>query len=996
MKRLTFLFILIFQSFAFAESKSCQEILNPNLYSRLSYQYQKEGVSLDAEKKAHEQSETSFISMFWNTFNNVSDFYDSFLSRKHIDRISESGQHVTEVVDVTTWKDMAEAYDFIESIPTDRLRLDFNTVLKSHKIFNASQKKWQAYLARVFPGLSGYFFEPGKLKKRRNGFLFSNATKEQVANILANHEELKKRGALPSNLSTEEDNELELQFIDFKHRFWVGLGKKIGKFKHLSRKDAEFGYVYYSSGKASEKALKHLINWTNTHLKRLKDDPNSQGPDVIEVATIFSRTFVYIHPFIDGNGRTARLWRDKILSSFGLVYPKTINLEHDLDLTAEQHISLTRKAIAYRNIDVSNRYSQAPTVVSGGVGTNLKPDLITKNEDLVTQGVPTSRKQIFEIGNSNFTREFVIKQDGFFYTNKGVPYTIIESEEGVNIIPIATMSYYLFSHGGVPVVTPVSENNEDEIDVLTPARYRQVNTIHEEFTNLNLKYARKILEDKKIGRDINVVRYSTSIMGANNNGQYYFHGWEQPLIEQLLTFDEDPKEWPLFTLYRMQSGGTIEFENQFSYGANNFNIENVLASALMTDFDLRVLDKQLRIHKPEWHKEFETKILEARRKVHTAFRTVLSDRAESLNNIFEKDADQQTEFSKEAHEFLRKTPFLRVFYEYFKRTPFWYASFDESLEKTDQDSVTVIRSSSFFRGKKIGLVSEKTIQDLILSIPGLKKLFKNLLQEVTLAETDYDGEFQDKPNFESKIAYKKILEILKKLKINTKELRLGLNTLVHGWLVSPYKNRGFEKEYEREFIKMILHIGDQKPQFGISTTANTTTVVSRMNHVSFANSEDPMIQIFSSPLDSIVRAKPSSFESEYEMWLKKPFWALADKFRKNKRFLLEIFGPDLLPPVTQNPKEIEEEKELPNNVVYTEDGKVPQEATDFLNNFKVTTGENERFEGERRYGNIGYEDGYEPGFYEGDGDYDHMPHPDYAGDYEGQGSPPLNSSDGYE
>lgn len=54
---------------------------------------------------------------------------------------------------------------------------------------------------------------------------------------------------------------------------------------------------------------------------------NPSKLDVIELAAIFHHKLVYIHPFVDGNGRTARLAMNFILMQHG--YPPTIILNND-------------------------------------------------------------------------------------------------------------------------------------------------------------------------------------------------------------------------------------------------------------------------------------------------------------------------------------------------------------------------------------------------------------------------------------------------------------------------------------------------------------------------------------------------------------------------------------------------------------------------------------------------------------------------------------------
>ncbi|MBL6663659.1 MAG: Fic family protein [Flavobacteriales bacterium] len=64
--------------------------------------------------------------------------------------------------------------------------------------------------------------------------------------------------------------------------------------------------------------LEELISFVNS---------NPLNLNIIELATIFHHQFVWIHPFFDGNGRTARLSMNLILMSFG--FPPAIILRND-------------------------------------------------------------------------------------------------------------------------------------------------------------------------------------------------------------------------------------------------------------------------------------------------------------------------------------------------------------------------------------------------------------------------------------------------------------------------------------------------------------------------------------------------------------------------------------------------------------------------------------------------------------------------------------------
>ncbi|MDP3976010.1 MAG: Fic family protein [bacterium] len=65
-------------------------------------------------------------------------------------------------------------------------------------------------------------------------------------------------------------------------------------------------------------AMKSLLNWTRLH---------QRDYHLIEFAALFHHRFAHIHPFLDGNGRTARLLTNLFLMRAG--YPLVIILKND-------------------------------------------------------------------------------------------------------------------------------------------------------------------------------------------------------------------------------------------------------------------------------------------------------------------------------------------------------------------------------------------------------------------------------------------------------------------------------------------------------------------------------------------------------------------------------------------------------------------------------------------------------------------------------------------
>lgn len=92
--------------------------------------------------------------------------------------------------------------------------------------------------------------------------------------------------------------------------------------------------------KEVKKLMRELISWTNLSLY--------EGKSPLVVAALFHYHFITVHPFMDGNGRLARLLSNFILFSYGYnaLYYASLEKQHE-----------KKRALYYRSL----RKVQAPT-----------------------------------------------------------------------------------------------------------------------------------------------------------------------------------------------------------------------------------------------------------------------------------------------------------------------------------------------------------------------------------------------------------------------------------------------------------------------------------------------------------------------------------------------------------------------------------------------------------------------------------------------------------
>gem|GEM_PF-2782722 len=97
------------------------------------------------------------------------------------------------------------------------------------------------------------------------------------------------------------------------------------------------GFIVFSIVTSIRPKLIKLLKW-------YEDKKNSMDP--VELAAKFQQSFISIHPFVDGNGRTSRFLMDRILAEHSLP-PSIIDDQNDDIFKTSEYFSSTKSMTVF-------------------------------------------------------------------------------------------------------------------------------------------------------------------------------------------------------------------------------------------------------------------------------------------------------------------------------------------------------------------------------------------------------------------------------------------------------------------------------------------------------------------------------------------------------------------------------------------------------------------------------------------------------------------------
>ena len=113
-----------------------------------------------------------------------------------------------------------------------------------------------------------------------------------------------------------------------------------------------------------EEQVRHLLEWIE-RVKEKRTDERDPWVHPVVVAGIAQHRLVWIHPFVDGNGRTARLFTTMLL------YTRGYDFKYLFDLSSYYNKDRDRYYAALRTVDTTWDYTQWLTYFMGGFSMQM-------------------------------------------------------------------------------------------------------------------------------------------------------------------------------------------------------------------------------------------------------------------------------------------------------------------------------------------------------------------------------------------------------------------------------------------------------------------------------------------------------------------------------------------------------------------------------------------------------------------------------------------------
>jgi hypothetical protein len=280
----------------------------------------------------------------------------------------------------TAWKNFLRGQNYLDQIPAGQFveRIDLELLAEVNRRMHTPDEGIKAEVVRMgAAALRGRVDEPGRLREGR--------TLSQVFEF-----------------SDSELTALEEAGVRFHSTDVLGIGAK------------HHGFLEYPDPQTVKPKLLELI-------AKLKQ--SLAAPDVEPIPAIadFTRRLVSLHPFEDGNGRTARAVMNRLLAEYGL--PPAILRNSDLDssLSPTAWENEVREGMARTLKFIGSAHVHAPDqLLAAEELSPLSPDGPQPGAQLALEELP------FQLG-----------KDGFLYDPTGRPSLVL----GQTLVPLSQLDH---------------------------------------------------------------------------------------------------------------------------------------------------------------------------------------------------------------------------------------------------------------------------------------------------------------------------------------------------------------------------------------------------------------------------------------------------------------------------------------------------------------------------------------------------------------------------
>jgi len=234
-------------------------------------------------------------------------------------------------------------------------------------------------------------------------------------------------------LLLKEPYQVDAQTPDGKPtKKWIQVGSYKTLPNHVHTKTGEM--FYFATPEETPAKMGDLIAWYNEQIDEAEFNP-------ILLAAEFHYKFIRIHPFDDGNGRTARILMNFILMKFGYP-PVIIKTEDKANYFAALQLADAGQLQAFLNYIAQNLVHSLNIMIAGANGESIEePDDIDKEIALLekkltglgeTSKVGKTEDSLTNLlfGLTNFKNKIIGSSLKFqnFYINVSTHYAIIENK----------------------------------------------------------------------------------------------------------------------------------------------------------------------------------------------------------------------------------------------------------------------------------------------------------------------------------------------------------------------------------------------------------------------------------------------------------------------------------------------------------------------------------------------------------------------------------------